>query len=241
MLRRVHVPTIHAADLELPENEAHHVRDVLRLEVDDELELFDPAGRTAGAAITAISAMGVTVRIKEVIEPCQLTRLTIGSALPKGDRADWMIEKLSELGVHRFVPLQTERSIVHPQGTSKFERWARIAAESAKQSRRSGIMQIEPLMPLDACIDAAAPLSLYLAPRASALLSSLEAQVSDLTLFIGPEGGWTDDELALFGSHSVAPARLTDSILRIETAAIAAAAVAQCVLSASFSNHRSKI
>jgi 16S rRNA (uracil1498-N3)-methyltransferase len=97
-------------------------------------------------------------------------------------------------------------------------------------------MQIDPLTLLPSCMDAAPKRSVYLAPTAPTALAAIESQVSELALFIGPEGGWTPDELELFMTRNIVPARLTDSILRIETAAIAAAAVAQCVLVAAFSN-----
>ncbi len=163
-----------------------------------------------------------------------MSRLTIASAIPKGERADWMIEKLSELGVARLVPLKTERSVVHPEGKNKFERRRCIATESAKQSHRTGTMQIDPLTPLaDLLSSESFPLALYLSPEAPAtLLECLKPKPSDCLLLIGPEGGWTPGEIDLFARSQIHPARLAGTILRIETATIAAAAIAACTAAA---------
>ncbi len=236
MLRRVHVPALQVGDLELPPTEAHHLRAVLRVKVSDEVELFDDQNHTARARIAHVSSERLTVHVSAILDSApdsaRAPILTIASAVPKGDRADWMIEKLSELGAERFVPLQTHRSVVHPDGTSKFQRWNRIATEAAKQSRRAGTMRIDPLTLLPSFLIASEEARVYLCPTATtSLLTMIAPVVGDLTLLIGPEGGWTDQEHQLFASHEVQPARLTGSVLRIETAAITAAAVAQCAIS----------
>lgn len=231
-MRRVHVPILKLGEIVLDAAQSHHVRDVLRLGVGEALELFDDAGRTARATVVGASTSAVTVKVKEMTEARSGSRLTIASAIPKGERADWMIEKLSELGVFRFVPLITERSVVHPEGKNKFERWRRIATESAKQSHRAGIMAIEPLMRLEELLASAADTgAVYLAPDAEhSLLAHLKSQISEWLLLIGPEGGWTAAEIELFARSGIQPARLVDSILRVETAVVAAAAIAACAL-----------
>src|SRR3954468_15312277 len=122
MTRRAHVPNLVAGRFELPAGEAHHVRDVLRLESGDELELFDNSGQTALATIDQIDSTGVFVTVDErelkLAAPGGVS-IIIASAVPKGDRADWMIEKLSEIGVSRFIPLITARSVVLPVGKNK--------------------------------------------------------------------------------------------------------------------------
>src|SRR6185295_16110244 len=128
-------------------------RDVLRLSTGAELELFDDAGRVARGEIVATEPL-VRVRVGEVGTVRHSTRaVTIASAVPKGERADWMIEKLSELGCERFVPLATARSVVLPEGKNKRERWIRIATESAKQSRRAGVMRIDELTAVKAFLE----------------------------------------------------------------------------------------
>jgi 16S rRNA (uracil1498-N3)-methyltransferase len=141
-----------------------------------------------------------------------------------------MIEKLSELGVDRFIPLIAQRSVVLPQGSGKLDRWARLAEESARQSGRKGVMHIEPLTELSEVIEQAGSgriiaWHLSLAKNSVLLPKMLAALPPELTILIGPEGGWTADETGLFESAQIAPVRLTQTVLRVETAAVAAAAV----------------
>ncbi|MBC8107067.1 MAG: 16S rRNA (uracil(1498)-N(3))-methyltransferase [Anaerolineae bacterium] len=230
MTRRAHVPNVVAGRIELPAGEAHHVRDVLRLESGDELELFDSSGQTALATIDQIDSSAVFVIVDErelkLAAPSGVS-ITIASAVPKGDRADWMIEKLSEVGVARFIPLITARSVVLPVGKNKRERWQRIAKESAKQSRRSGVMQIDELTPLKTAIGADSSSRYFLSTDAQAtpILHALSVAEA-IAFFIGPEGGWTDNEIATMRSAGMDGLRLTSTILRVETAAVVAAAAA---------------
>lgn len=217
----------------LSEREAHHARDVLRLEAGAAVEVFDDAGNVACATILSCNPGGVVVRVNEPTADAAAStgiRLTVATAVPKGDRADWMIEKLGELGVDRFIPLATARSVVLPGGTNKRDRWMRIATEAAKQSRRRGVMRIDELTRIgDALRDAiASGLCYHLSTVAGATsVHNLLAHTAppSLTAFIGPEGGWTDDETAEFVTAGAISVRLTPTILRVETAAIAIAAI----------------
>jgi 16S rRNA (uracil1498-N3)-methyltransferase len=253
----LHTPHLHAGLVELPPTEAHHARDVLRLQAGDEIEIFDDSGRVAAAVIERLDAQSMQVRVDRIEQPVVSLDITVAAAVPRGERADWMIEKLSEMGVTRFIPLATARSVVLPAGKNKHQRWLRLATESAKQSRRVGVMEIDELTPLEAAIAAGmtrkagsgegeeraiAPLTavkigqvpgIYLSTRREArpivelLTSQLEASAS-LVLFIGPEGGWTDEEMEAMEKAGLTGAQLTATILRVETAAITAAAVVAC-------------
>jgi 16S rRNA (uracil1498-N3)-methyltransferase len=182
----------------------------------------------------------VILRVGAVAEPAAGQVLIVAAAIPKGDRADWMVEKLSELGVARFIPLITHRSVVHPKGHNKRERWQRIATESAKQSRRSGVMEIADVATLEGVLTVKdeggwmkdeAPgegARFYLSPTGASLTTSFVARASSL-LLIGPEGGFTDDELRLMDDLGLTGVKLTGTILRVETAAVAAAAVVACL------------
>ena len=225
--RRLHVPALRVGIVELTADQTHHARDVLRIEEHATVELFDDAGQTAQGQLSFGAHDRATVDVSEVFPPADSFHLTIASAVPKGERADWMIEKLSELGVSSFIPLATQRSVVLPGGTNKRQRWERIAIESAKQSRRPGVMQIGDLTPLAGAMTS----GWYLSPDARAVpigQSLAELKMPELHLFIGPEGGWTDEERGAFDASGLTPVRLTDTILRIETAAVAAAAVVMC-------------
>ena len=147
VLRRVHTPLLRVGLVELDQAGSRHARDVLRLAVGTEVEVFDDAGAVARGEIETLEPL-VTVRVDSIDaggDGGNAPEITVAAAVPKGDRADWMVEKLSELGVSRFVPLATARSVVLPEGRNKRERWSRIASESAKQSRRRGVMRIEEL------------------------------------------------------------------------------------------------
>jgi 16S rRNA (uracil1498-N3)-methyltransferase len=228
-MRRILVPKVAPGPAQLGSAEAHHLRDVLRLGPDDEIEAFDAAGNRGVARVASATTAGVTLEITEML-PVQSAHfgLTIAAAVPKGPRADWMIEKLSELGVDTFIPLATARGVVLPRGTEKQQRWVRLATESARQSARAGVMKIEPLAELKAILsqfssDQLAYLSLE--PNACPIMDFLKGIPPTLTLLIGPEGGWAPEETAIFHAAKISALSLTQSTLRIETAAIAAAAI----------------
>jgi 16S rRNA (uracil1498-N3)-methyltransferase len=231
--RRIHVAAVRVGHVTLNDAEAHHARDVLRLEPGDAVEVFDDGGRIAHATLTALDPAGVTIEIQQLIQQPNDggIEITIATAVPKGDRADWMVEKLSELGVARFIPLVTERSVVHPTGRSKADRWTRLAIESAKQSRRSGVMRIDPLTPLSDVLKTVATAWFMSTQGASTPIAKLLQSPSlpkILTIFIGPEGGWTENEVVQFKTAGAIGVALTPTILRIETAAVTAAGVVAC-------------
>lgn len=228
MIRRVHVPQVHVGLVSLDEAQNRHMRDVLRVEAGEPIEVFDDAGRLGLAMVVRADPSGVVLEVSQVFQSGKKGLLTVASAIPKGERADWMIEKLSEIGVDRFIPLNCARSVVLPRGVNKIDRWARIAVESAKQSRRTGVMRIDPLTPLQALVDSLDSPAIFLSTQqAPSLHQQLTLRPSEaLTLLIGPEGGWTPEEMAYMSSAGLLPARLTRTILRVETAAIIAAAIA---------------
>jgi 16S rRNA (uracil1498-N3)-methyltransferase len=167
----------------------------------------------------------VTAIIDRIDERQMNRSITLASAVPKNERADWLVEKLSELGVARWVPLKTARSVVHPAGTSKYDRWRRIAIESAKQSRRAGVMEIGELVPVDSLgFESATPFLLSTREGSRPLASSLPK--GPILLLIGPEGGWTEAELSGLVARGAIEASLTPTVLRLETAAVVAAGVA---------------
>lgn len=247
--RRIHVPILGVGELLLDKREAHHARDVLRLPSGSPVDVFDDAGATASGILQHFANGDSAVQIAKLVPPSGITALqwTIAAAVPKGDRADWMVEKLSELGATAFIPLAAARSVVLPAGKNRWERWNRIATEAAKQSRRAGVMRIGELTAVETAVkewtmaqsarqrrevapspvaDAAWVLTTEL-PGAMSIgdaASNLKS-ICSLSMFIGPEGGWTNEELAAFADAGVRAVRLGASILRIETAAIAAAAV----------------
>jgi len=237
--RRIHVRHLRGGEpIQLEPAEAHHARDVLRLADGAAVEVFDDAG-AVGRGVLILSAGDVLVRVEpeELVPPTNTgLALVVAAAVPKGDRADWMVEKLSELGVAEFVPLAAARSVVLPEGRGKRDRWLRIATEAAKQSRRAGVMRIAELTRLEDAIaravDAGAAWFLSTEePRATGVADAFHRLPPGkrLTAFVGPEGGWTVQERERFAAAGATPVRLTPTVLRVETAAVTVAAVIACL------------
>jgi len=228
----VHIQKLIAGEVRLPPAQSLHLRDVLRLRTGDWVEAFDDAGASADAEIVAANVSQVTLSITSIRPPPPTAATwTVACAVPKGPRADWLVEKLSELGATAFIPLITHRSVAAPQGAEKFARWTRLASQAARQSSRTGVMRIDPLRPLADAVAAIAKDSTgwYFStdPQATPITQLVsENPPPALTMFIGPEGGWTDAEIELFKAANLTPVRLTSTTLRIETAALTAAALA---------------
>ena len=213
-------------------DEAAHALRVLRLGVGDEVVVFDGEGREVDGRIRTVSAGAFEVEpvgpVRERLAP--RTKLTLAVATPKGARADWLVEKCAELGVEALWLLETERGSVAP-GTGKLTRWRRKATEAAKQADLARVMCVEPPRTIAAVVESieTSVSILFGEPRASAptLIDVLNHMTGGdgIALFIGPEGGFTAEERDALKQFGGRPVRLAGSILRIETAAIAAAAV----------------
>ena len=213
----------------LDPTQSRHLRSVLRIESGEQVELFDSAGRTAIATVASADPTGVSLTVVAVRDPAPpALRLIIAAAPPKGPRADWMVEKLSELGVAQYFPLQTARTVVHPE-TGKLQRWQRLATESAKQCKRPDVMHVAQPVALSNLYHspAAGKWCLSTDPSSQPAMEAIDTLPAhgDLLVLIGPEGGWTDDELAQLQIFGFASVHLTRTILRIETAAIALASI----------------
>lgn len=211
---------------ELTKEESHHAAKVLRLKAGDVITLFDGAGTTATATITTIGSR-VTVRFMEFHhQPPLKPRLTIAAAIPKGPRADAMVEQLSQLGCDELIPLRTARSIVDPRD-AKLERFARACIESAKQCERAHLMTIAPLTTMHELLHRSDhDLRLIALPTATESLGSDGLRLAQRVLvLIGPEGGWMDEEIDDARQAGCIPWSLGPHVMRIETAAITAAAL----------------
>ena len=240
-VRRFVVPTLagvlSGSELVLPVAEARHIR-VLRMKVGDELQLNDPLGRVAAATIAndAEGALRVKVTsIQAADSRAASPRLVIASAWPKGKRAGFMVEKCAELGVDALVPLRFERSVVSKDEESEgLARLRRIAAEASKQCGRASVMEIMPEHSLAQFLTerASKGLTLWLNPRAETNLNQQlqTGGVQDLALIVGPEGGFTPEEEHQLTQLHIKAVRIAQHVLRIETAAISAAALCRTFL-----------
>ncbi|MBE7506373.1 MAG: 16S rRNA (uracil(1498)-N(3))-methyltransferase [Planctomycetia bacterium] len=229
--RRFHVTDVTPGRIRVQGAQAAHGLKALRLGIGDEVVVFDGNGAEATGRITEIDreAFEIEVTCRGAPTDQQRLCLTIATAIPKGERADWMIEKCAELGVRRLIPLACQRSQVRP-GAAKLERWRRKAVEAAKQSRQSTVMEIGQECPIGEFAAQLSSSSLLLFGDGGAVQSMIDvlsnrAAEDDCITCIGPEGGFDDDERELLRSQGSIPVRLGGTVLRVETAAVAAAAI----------------
>lgn len=218
--------------------EARHIARVMRLEVGDELTLFDGRGHECRATIDVIGKNSVSVQVNTVVGISREPTVSIVAAvaLPKGDRLKFMIEKLTELGVARVVPLECQRSSVRPRENT-LEKMRRHVIEASKQCGRNQLMQIRAPASIDQLVQMAPDSSgrFICLPESepSPSSTSLTDHASDeVWIVVGPEGGFTSQELASASHAGWRSVNLGSRILRTETAIIAA-----CVLAAGQTGH----
>jgi 16S rRNA (uracil1498-N3)-methyltransferase len=234
--RRFFVDRIEGDRASLHGQDAHHLARVLRAEPGERYEITDGAALCLAEVETA-DPRQVVFRIVESLDAgAPLPPIVIVSALIKFDRFEWMIEKVTELGVKAVIPVEAARTEegLFKAAVKRVDRWRKIARESSQQSRRVRVPEIHDAMKLrDAVrLGAASPVAglkirLEENPGAPPLLqrAKMWRRETDLSVAIGPEGGWTDAERLEMDSLGWLPASLGNTILRAETAAIAAAAV----------------
>lgn len=225
--------TVEQVAVELDGSEAHHLLHVLRAKAGDRVGLFNGQGDEAVAELVNHGKRSVELRIIDAwTTPAESHELILATALPKGDRARWLVEKATELGVTRIIPLRTTRSVVEP-GEGKMDKLTQAAIAACKQSGRSRLPRLDSLTALsDVLREFSTPLPariLMLAdPHAERTVGELLATVGCRTqttiALIGPEGGFTDAEHTESIAAGATPVSLGSHILRIETAALAISA-----------------
>ena len=206
-----------AGDVFLDGAEAVHLARVLRAKVGDRVVLFDGAGTEADAEVAAVGKREAVLRLLDVRHFKRPKGLTLAVALPKGDRAEWLVEKATELGVGRIVPLHTSRQVAEP----KNERLARAALEACKQCGRAWLPEISAAAAWRDFATAATDVRWLLHPVEGSRPAPGE---SPDVAAIGPEGGWTDEELAIGVAAGWRIVSVPGTVWRIETAALAVAA-----------------
>lgn len=212
---------------------ARHLVRVLRARVGQEFDIA--AGNTVRCGrILTVSSDRVEFELGEEIPSATSANITLLLAIFKFDRMEWAIEKCTELGVSRIVPVVARRSDSHlAAGASKrVERWGRLAHQASEQSRRQAPPQIDsPTKFKDAVVWSGTPrIVLSETEDQNYLRDVLQPTDAQILLAIGPEGGWAVEELKLFQDSGWTAASLGPTILRAETAAIAAVAIAASVL-----------
>ena len=213
----------------LADDQAHHLARVMRAKPGDQVTLFDGCGNEYLAAVDEVSKKNVSLTVETSSfhpDPNQ-PEIVVACALPKGDRQKFLIEKMVELGANRFVPLKTARSVAEASA-KVVERIEKQVVEASKQCRRSWLMEISPQATIASLISAFEDF------EGSRLVADPYASHNDLlfrdeacVIAIGPEGGFTEEESELFSDAQWTPVCFSPNVLRIETAAAAAVAIAR--------------
>lgn len=214
----------------------HQIRDVLRLKPGDALVLLDNSGWAHRAEIVTIDREVLRGRVvdKWKLETEATARITLYQSLLKGQKFEWVLQKGTELGVAAFVPLLAARCVIgslNDVTAARMERWQKIIVEAAEQAGRAVLPSISTAtLFAHACKRAMHSGGLALIPyegeRSYGLREALQnvPKSKEIHLFIGPEGGFTEEEIALAREHNIAPVSLGSRILRAETAGLAAVA-----------------
>ena len=217
-------------------DQAHHAINVMRYRVGDQIVIFDGKGTEHDAKIESLTKKQLTARL---LDSRQLDRslgrcITMIVALPKGDRQKFLIEKLVELGVTKLIPLATQRSVAEVK-PKVIERIEKQIIEASKQCGRNFLMEVSPQTSISQLCEADSESPCKISDETMKLLShpydsqpltafSL-APDQPVAIAVGPEGGFTESEVASLLAAGWEPTRLGPTILRIETAAIAAVSI----------------
>lgn len=212
-------------ELQLPQAEAHHFLNVLRGKVGDVIGLLDGLGHEATGEVIAARKGAVTVRVSDLrqVDREPRRRLILAVSLPKGDRQKVLVEKLTELGVQRLVPLWTQRSVAQPSDGA-LERLDQHVIAACKQSGRTRKMEIAPPLEIAQLAAWNEPKVRLVAHPGQDTAGLDRPGEEEIAVAIGPEGGFTDQEVATLIDGGWQPLQLGPRLLRIETAAIAVAA-----------------
>jgi 16S rRNA (uracil1498-N3)-methyltransferase len=215
---------------------AAHLARVLRAEIGQEFDIAT-GNEVRTGTITSISDERVEFALGEERELKPAPKITLALAIFKFDRMEWAIEKCTEIGVARIIPVIARRSDTHlvAAAAKRHQRWQRIVRQAAEQSRRSAPPEIAAPVklkdlggapPVAALTRIVLAESLSVSAKNTQLGDLLQSKSNEVVFAVGPEGGWADEELAWFRDNGWVAASLGNTILRAETAAIVATALA---------------
>lgn len=223
------------ATIELDERGSHYLIRVLRVQMNEQVSLFNGLGGEFTCTVVAVGKKRIKLKVltavaREVESPIHLT---LAQGLARGEKMDYIVQKAVELGVVTVIPLITTRSTVkltRERAEKKVNHWQQIAISACEQSGRNVIPQIEPITDYDDWIKhAQADYKWVLDPHAKATLRVNDQKKSNMILLIGPEGGLTTDEVRMAEQNGFKTLTLGPRILRTETAPIAALAILQAL------------
>ena len=233
-MHRFYTPpdSFHDERVLLNASETRHLRDVLRLGVGSNVNVFDGEGHEFLCTVTLICKIDAELLIiseQPPSSPESTLDLTLAATMLKGDKFDLVVQKSVELGVNHLVALNTIRCDVKiKESTTRIDRWRKIALEAAKQSGRARLMKVSGPVAFDKFLQGLSrdEDAILFAEREGGRLSQ-DFDGHKMTAIVGPEGGWDDSELADARSAGIDIVTLGGRIMRAETAAIAIAAVIQ--------------
>lgn len=213
----------------------HHARNVLRLKTNDRLAVFDEKGNEYITEIEEISVKNMTLKIREKHQSGSKDEfsITIGCAIPKKSKMDDIIDKLTQLGVDKIIPLITERVIVKLDKDKKSQRqkrWQKIALSASKQSQRNTIPLVEAVVDFQEIIRSAQDFDLKLIPNLTGERRTLKEALAgkkpkSALVLIGPEGDFSPEEISMAMKAGFIPVTFGDFVFRVETACLYIASV----------------
>jgi len=216
-------------------DEARHILNVMRLGEKDKVVVFDGTGREYTGFVKKVKAKSLIVEIISTKTPMQdtLPEITLAQALPKKGKMDYIVEKATELGVRRIAPVLSERTVVkiEPEKMGeKTDRWQKIARETAKQCGRTDIPEVKAPEKFYNAIDAVNEFDMALVACLSEDTIRLKSAISDfkagkIIVFIGPEGDFTPEEIAMAGNTSCKLVSLGSRVLKSDTAGLFALSI----------------
>jgi len=232
--RRWIADDVHGNIASLIGEHAAHLSRVLRAQIGQEFDIACGDAVRRGK-IVSVSDERVEFALGEEVATRGAAELTLALAVFKFDRMEWAIEKCTEIGVARIIPVIARRTDAHLAGAAvkRHERWLRLARQAAEQSRRTAPPEISAPIKLKELgrVGAGPQIVLSESEMKIRLRDVLPSSATEAVLAVGPEGGWVDDELQWFQQSGWTIASLGQTILRAETAAIVAAALAVEILS----------
>jgi 16S rRNA (uracil1498-N3)-methyltransferase len=212
---------------------ADHLVRVLRAQTGQQFDIATGEAVRAGVVVS-VSPDEVEFELGATLQSSSRPEVTVLLSIFKFDRLEWALEKLTELGVARIVPVMARRTEAHLSRAAdkRVERWRKLALEAAQQSRCTAPPEIPPPVPWKKAVKMASERRIVLAESEVevSLKSALAGYAPPITLAVGPEGGWTPEEIEIFEQNGWKTASLGNTILRAETAAIAAVAITMAEL-----------
>lgn len=215
----------------LDKEAGNHVSRVLRMTKGQQVELFNGDGHSYFSEIIAIERSLVTVQIREKVAVTNESPLNIHlyQGVSRGDKMELTLQKGVELGVSQFTPLITERCGVkldEKRWQKKLEHWQKVIESACEQCGRNSIPTLHPVIKLQAALSQLNDNSFFMHPEAKQNFKSISAETdSEIQLWVGPEGGFSDEEISWVEAHGCKPVQLGPRVLRTETAALAAVSV----------------